>query len=99
MADPMANKPIKYEIRTWADMLKVPANKRSAMLDDLEIWLSLLDFKTEIDEYASKLVKTKVEMNGDVFTWVDDGLTGLSGINLTDQAEKPLAHINFKQEA
>lgn len=63
-----------YKIATIQDMLAVPADRRSAMLTELETAFELLEFAMS-DLRAGELLQ---------FTWTDDGehsvsLTGTDG--------------------
>lgn len=75
--------PNKYEIRTIKDMISVPADKRGAMLSDLLIWLTMTDDRAEIESKLSKILGSPTSVDDSVFTWIDDGIEGLSGLNLT----------------
>ena len=72
----------RYEIRTVADMLKVPADKRQEMLRDFYTWLTFAD-SIKIDTKAFK-----ASINTDVFVWIDDGREGVSHISASLNGKK-----------
>jgi hypothetical protein len=85
----------RYEIRTLADFLKVPKDKRVSMIVDFLHWLAICDDKELIDAQMSGLLGCGAPLMTDVFTWNDDGVTGLSGLDL--QCKDGIMHIDLEQ--
>jgi hypothetical protein len=64
---------MEYAIKSLADLLQVPSNRRSALFADMEVWLLM----------AEKLNELQIgTINLDKFGWIDDGIDGLRGVNL-----------------
>jgi hypothetical protein len=83
------SKPKKYAITTLADIFLVPAEKRAAMFKDMAIWL---EFCEAIDD---KQIGTA---NKSKFTWIDDGVEGLTGVNLI-VSDGTVITVKFPKEA
>jgi hypothetical protein len=57
-----------YEIRTINDLFRVPIDRRAEMIRDLLAWMNSVD--------------NNVNLNCDVFTWIDDGIPGIGSLQL-----------------
>lgn len=56
-------------IRTITDILRVPAERRSVLLRDLEKWCALRDYVAQINAGPDG---TLLHMNDDTMLWLDD---------------------------
>ena len=73
---------MEYEIKTVADFLSVPAEKRAECLADFQQWLAMADQHQEIESLLDQMAQTSGAFSTcrDTFVWVDDGQRGVSGI-------------------
>ena len=78
----MCGTPQRYVIKTVADFLKVPADRRTDCLID---FANFLDF---MDKVASAVATVKwadtvtADISKSHFIWIDDGNIGFDGIQL-----------------
>lgn len=70
----------EYFIRTPVDFMSVPKYRREAMLIDLGEWMAMRD------ELAPLIDAGLVELPNE-FHWCDDGMAGLSQVNITIKPE------------
>jgi hypothetical protein len=73
-------KPTEYEIRTLADFLLVPEEKRATMLQDFEIWLAYCGRATNMENAMKGIPGVKISLNTGLFHWIDDSKSGLTQI-------------------
>lgn len=75
----------EYRIATMADMLGVPADRRSEMLIDLATWLELMGVDHALKFSDGEVFPLKMEP---VFIWLDDGLRDVQRFYLGDNCYK-----------
>ena len=75
----------RYEIKTVADFLSVPAEKRAECLADFSQWLSIVDEHKEIESLLDQIAGTDGAFSTmtDRFIWIDDSKRCVSGIKFT----------------
>jgi uncharacterized membrane protein len=73
----------EYEIRTVEDFLAVPADKRDECLRDFKTWMEIKSKTGEIEAELSEGLGVPVAIRHNVFTWLDDGIAGVSQIRIT----------------
>ena len=70
-----------YPIETLSDMCAIPADRRQAFLADLLAWLAWREeLHTQLNIIFDGAARVKPSIS---FMWVDDGIEGIAGINLT----------------
>lgn len=75
----------RYEIESVLDFLKVPTARRPECLKD---FASFLEFGERglhlLDEVSAKLSPSATFKSsiGSTFTWIDDGVSGVSGVRV-----------------
>ncbi|MDX1558992.1 MAG: hypothetical protein R3193_08815 [Marinobacter sp.] len=79
----------RYQIKTVADFMKVPKEKRAECLADFEDWLSIMDNHKELEGLLDYLSKTEgaFSTQHNSFTWIDDGKRGVSGVEFSAKGE------------
>lgn len=79
----------RYHIKTVADFLNVPTDKRQECLTDFAHWLSIMDDHKELEGLLDHLAETKgaFSTQRNSFTWVDDGKRGVSSIEFAVKDE------------
>lgn len=60
-----------YQIKTVADFLSVPEDRRATCLREFNVWLTMADAVRQLQELMPGMVKA--EMGVECFAWVDDG--------------------------
>lgn len=65
----------QYKIETLEDIIQLDSRQRIAFIKDLIEWLKFMDGVTETSSLG-----VKVKSKGMI--WKDDGIVGLSGINV-----------------
>lgn len=86
--------PARYEIHTVLDFLKVPRKRRAACLRDFKKYLSMAD---DLRSHVAAALGVAVE-HGNRFVWVDDGVVGLSQVNIVSGGKTVLS-ITAEPEA
>ena len=72
-----------YPIETLSDMCAIPADRRHAFLADLLTWMVWREeVHTQLNIIYDGVTCGKPSVSGS-FMWVDDGIEGIAGINLT----------------
>lgn len=76
----------EYEIRTIADFLAVPEKSIDACLADFKAWLELARKPKEINAAINAIldVPAAASFMNTIFTWRDDGVSGITFFDLVD---------------
>jgi hypothetical protein len=87
----------EYAISSIKDFLSVPAESIDACLADFKTWIGLArygsEFAVDFNEFIG--VQNATSFIQDSFIWVDDGISGISRIQLSDQEGEEFARIEF----
>ena len=78
---------IEYEIKCLADFASLPADKLDACLRDFSYWVDLIRAANELPDGLSIL--------RDGFRWIDDGIDGISGVDIYTDGEK-ITSVEFR---
>ena len=76
----------EYRISTLADFLAVPEDKIDVCLADFKTWLGMARDPSGLTQMVDNLTGTPgaARFLTDGFTWVDDGIAGLTALDITD---------------
>jgi hypothetical protein len=87
----------EYRISSIKDFLAVPPESIDACLADFKAWLTLARDGSEFSKDFNDLigVPNATSFIQDSFIWVDDGISGISRIELTDHEGEHFARISF----
>lgn len=91
----------KYEIRSIADLLTVPQDRRAACLVDLGEWLKVAQDSPFTDQLGKDLGLEgigKLVFDPSVFRWCDDGVAGISGCRITNSEGEELLRVKFADD-
>jgi hypothetical protein len=75
----------EYRIATIADFLAVPAEKQADLLRDFRLWLD--HARSQADDVSRELgdlLGGRFSFDTTYFTWIDDGIAGVSALDLRD---------------
>jgi hypothetical protein len=90
----------EYRIKALSDFLTIPAEKMGEALRDFAIWLDMRRDRSELEGLISDLIGVADSVKfGDEFIWVDDGVTGLSQIDLVATGGELIASIKRPEAA
>lgn len=59
----------RYEIRTLADFIAIPSEKREHCLHDFALWCDVIERAVGLEQAFGGVVKAQT----DTFVWLDDG--------------------------
>lgn len=79
----------RYHIKTVADFLEIPKDKRAECLADFQHWLAVMDNHKKVEGLLDQLADTRGAFSArhDSFTWFDDGKRGVSGVEFNAEDE------------
>lgn len=86
---------LEYRIATIADFLAVPADKQVECLRDFDTWLRLAREAAGVNEIVSGLLGGAVAFSTEYFTWADDGVSGLSSLDLKDEGSDRVTRLDL----
>jgi len=93
----------EYTIRTVADFAKIPEDKLQECLADFVQFLAMIRCSAEINQamkIALVLPEGSVNLETDVFHWIDDGKRELSTVAfVVKETGKEIGRINFADNA
>lgn len=94
-------KPKEYEIASLADFANVPPERIGACLADFTEWLRVLRDKAELLGVLDAItgVPGGIELNETGFTWVDDGIDGISSLRFVDEQGDLLGDLSVIEGA
>lgn len=71
-----------YPIRTVADFAAIPEDRIDACLIDFAAWLRVSRRSQEISDVTESMIGGSVQFDIGGFTWVDDGIVGISSVDI-----------------
>jgi hypothetical protein len=74
----------EYHISSLEDCHNIPAEKLGAFLLDFGTWLDMCRKAQEINETSERAFGVGGALELGRFTWIDDDIRGVSGVDLTD---------------
>ena len=93
----------EYTIRTVADFAKIPEDKLQECLADFVQFLAMIRCSQKINQAIHmefELPEGSVNLETDVFHWIDDGKRGLSTVEfVVKETGEKLGRINFADNA
>lgn len=91
----------EYKISAIKDFLAVPPECIEACLVDFGQWMTLARNRAQFAEGVSTLpgIPSATAFSDDSFTWIDDGIVGISLVNLVDaESGEHVARISIEGE-
>lgn len=89
----------EYQISSIKDFLAIPPESLDACLDDFKTWIGLArngsEFSKDFNDFIG--ITDATSFIQDSFTWVDDGVQGISRIDLSDPDGERFARISFAE--
>lgn len=77
----------EYQISCLADFALIPPDRLEACLIDFAAWLRLFRVDAEINDAATRMLGAPTTLVRNSFVWVDDGIIGVSAINIECDGE------------
>lgn len=91
----------EYHISSIKDFLGIPLESIDACLADFKTWIELArngsEFSRDFNDFVG--VPDATSFIQDSFIWLDDGISGVSQIELTDHKGEHFARIEFEGKA
>lgn len=88
----------EYKISSIADFLKVPAEKQAECVRDFVTWLNMARDAAEIGDLMTEILQGKVSFGLESFTWIDDGVSGCSAIDVTEEGGPRSVRLDIGME-
>lgn len=88
----------EYSIRTVADFSLIPADKIGDCLADFSCWLGFVrKMETFPEPLANELAPkgASISINGRLFIWVDDGVSGISSVQFSDSQGRMIGRVGI----
>jgi hypothetical protein len=88
----------EYRISSIKDFLAIPEESIAACLADFKAWIGLAREGSEFSKDFNDLIgiPDATSFIQDSFIWLDDGLSGISRIQLTDHEGEEFVRIEFE---
>ncbi len=77
----------QYQLRTVADFSSIPEDRIDACLNDFAAWLRVSRKSNEINNLATVALGGTVNFDIGGFKWVDDGVAGISAVDIQCDGE------------
>lgn len=87
----------EYRISTIGDFLKVPVEKQAELLRDFGHWLELAREHATLDDLVRTIAGDGVTFDTSAFTWIDDGVAGLSAFDFKTTEGEQVVRLNVVQ--
>jgi hypothetical protein len=91
----------EYNISSIKDFLSIPVESLDACLADFRAWVELArggsELANDLNDFLG--VPNATTFMLDSFIWIDDGISGISRVQLSDAAGDERARISFEDVA